>query len=153
MPVSIRELVIANVLSTLQSITIENGYINEVAPANVRRMIGGIAEIAEFPMLYIVVGQEQILQAVQDKVTVQIPFTIEAWTRADTSNLPTALESLISDVRRAMNTDYTRGGNAIDSYEDGCTEPILSEAENMRAVVGIHYHAMYRYSRLDPLSV
>lgn len=150
---SIRELILANIVTTLQGITIDNGFTFDVQRRNVRRMIGSVAEVAEFPTLYLVVGQEQILTPVHDKVTVRLPVTIEAWCRDSADTLPTTLEALVADVRKAMNADYTRGGNAIESYEDGCTEPILSEAENLRGVVGIHYHVQYRYSRLNPLAV
>lgn len=150
---SVRELILENIVTTLQGINGTGGYNFAVVSANVKRVVGGIGILQEYPTLYVVVGQETVMTEVLEKSTVRMPVTIECWIRSDRDTLAADVEKIIADVRKAMMVDYTRGNKAIQTDYLGATNPAITEGENVLGAVGVQYSILYRTSRTDPASL
>lgn len=147
---TIRERIIANVKATLEGIQEELGYFNTVVPDLVKRTMGGVGTISEFPTLLLNVGSEQGVTRVHDYTTATLNITIEAWIRADKVDMPTAIERMLGDLKAVMQKDYTRGGLAMQTDYIGCTEPAITDAETMLGVIGVQFALLYRTRRENP---
>lgn len=72
---------------------------------------------------------------------------------SDAANLqpyPTELQQLVAEVRRALNTDYTRGGNAINTIV-GSDVPQESADEGVKCR-SLSFTVHYRTNKDDPTS-
>jgi hypothetical protein len=152
---SIRESILANIQTTLRTIAVVGGYNFTVASANVRRVVGGIGTVQEYPTLFIVAGEQQIVPegtAILGKASWFFSVSIEGWLRADRDTIPTHIERLAADIHKAMLVDYTRGGYAIDTRPQAWTAPTVTDAEEQRAGIGLTFQVYYRHQWATPFT-
>lgn len=147
---SVREQILENIVTTLETIDRESGYFFTVAKAN--RHVGGVGSVQQSPTLFVNVGAEQVVTKVHDYNTMSMALTVEAWVRSDKSTLARDVERILADIRQVIQVDYTRGGLAIQTDYAGCTEPVITDAEVMWGTIGVQFNVLYRTLRTDPKS-
>jgi hypothetical protein len=110
-----------NIKSTLEAITVANGYKTTVAlvePYN--RSRDDVATGAR-PYLCFGIGAETPEQELSNYIKVTAPiYIIGLVTNGDWTQRSAALNNLIDDIITAMMADYTRGGYAISTLFTGC---------------------------------
>lgn len=113
-----RELILQNVKTTLEGITIENGFTNNFTAATVQRWNQAGNSTAMTPCIIINAGTEKITAGPHPYYTAELTVQLDVWYRQDESDTTPSddhLSSLLADVLKAMLTDETRGGYANDT--------------------------------------
>lgn len=107
-----RELILANLLTVLQGISVANGY--NLSPQTVARGARSIETTRSFPALYLPGGQSihDGFDFVNDKA--QLRAVIIGYVNNQTGAV-TELNQLVADVEYAVLLDTTRGGTAIST--------------------------------------
>lgn len=103
-----RELILTELNTTLSSIP---GVTAERAVREPE--LEGI-EVSSLPLLVVTDGGEELLSLKGGGYRSQLRVAIFGYI-ADHNNPSTTLNTLLADVRAALNEDITRGGNAVDS--------------------------------------
>lgn len=112
----IREKIEANILTTLQSMNVANGYSNDWGDVERWKQHGN--STVNVPYAHIVPGPETKSEYPVGYLTCEIALEICIGTRqSESSTDPSGkiLNSLIGDVITALNVDPTRGGNVEDT--------------------------------------
>lgn len=159
MPTPIRELIIQNIKTTLESITTSNGYNFDVK--EVKRLMNVPQKENAYPVIYIQEGLpeggEEVVTPGRGKVlgkTTRILTTkLSFWLRdSNRANRPTQANLLLADIHKAMTVDVQRGGNAINTSE---TANILWLEENSDHLAGgkVEFEIEYRHKEGDPYSL
>lgn len=121
----VRETILENIKTTLEGITVANGYVNTIASVQRWKQSGNLT--VDIPCIFISAGPEEKLQSLEqsNNAVQSCNFTvnIEVWTRHDEAvvegSTDTVLNSLLGDVEKALLVDHTRGGNAEDTKLTG----------------------------------
>lgn len=110
-----RELILENLRTTAQGITVANGFGTDVR--TVSRDLKPIEAMnrSEFPVIFIFGGPEAQVADTTDMDLADMEVRVEAWVLAD-KNLGTALNALIGDVFKAFRVDCSRGQQAGDTF-------------------------------------
>lgn len=151
---TIREKIMKNILASLEAIKSINGYVNTVA--SVQRFKQSGQAVLDVPSILIAEGDEDAEYGPHPTMSKRLEVYLAVITRqdeeSDSRSAAEVMNSLIGDVVRAMANDFTRGGNALDTIEQG-SGPI--EVEEGQPEIGIlmRYEIMYRHGRTDPTSV
>jgi hypothetical protein len=148
MPSSRRELILQHLETTLRTLTVANGYINTVG--TVERGTINPLNLQAYPCaLVLPMGDrpEAMASSVNRR---EYAVTLRLWVRPHT-NLSEALESLITDVQKALMLDPRRGGLAEDTREGELTYLYL-DSEALEAGADLEYTIHYRTSVGDPTS-
>lgn len=144
---TVRELILANIDTVLASISAGYPATYKTAPNTVRRWTGNVFEVPTYPCIIVVPqgethndGRCHLVEHTMDLLIVCGVYD-SAW--------KTSLQDLISDVRKALTTDWTRGGNALTTqilsdqiFEADPTNP-LAEAQ-------VSVRVLYRTLYTDP---
>ena len=123
-----RKAILDNLQTTFEAITTGNGYRTTIT--KVQPLARGYADVktGERPFIGYVAGQESIefqpFDLIRSTLNMSIIGHVSGASQADRS---TKLNNLIIDIPRALNTDTTRGTNAIKttvvSYETDEGDP------------------------------
>jgi len=144
---TVRELILANIDTVLAGISAGYPATYKTAPNTVRRWTGNVFEVPTYPCIIVVPqgethndGRCHLVEHTMDLLIVCGVYD-SAW--------KTSLQDLISDVRKALTTDWTRGGNALTTqilsdqiFEADPTNP-LAEAQ-------VSVRVLYRTLYTDP---
>lgn len=144
---TVRELILANIDTVLAGISVGYPATYKTAPNTVRRWTGNVFEVPTYPCIIVVPqgethndGRCHLVEHTMDLLIVCGVYD-SAW--------KTSLQDLISDVRKALTTDWTRGGNALTTqilsdqiFEADPTNP-LAEAQ-------VSVRVLYRTLYSDP---
>jgi hypothetical protein len=140
---TVRETILANIDTTLAAIA-TTPLTYKTVPNTVRRWTGNVFEVPSYPCIIVVPTGEThddsriaIVQHTMDLLIVCGVYD---------SNWKTTLQDLVTDVRVALTTDWTRGGKAITTqiisdqiFEAEPTNP-LAEAQ---VTVRVFYRTLY----------
>lgn len=119
MPDTIREKIFLNLVTTLSGIVVANGYENDIASVERWNMNGN--NKASVPAIIINSGPEKDSDSVAYNLThCLLTVFLELWVRQnETESTATAtdrlLNSLLGDIKKALQVDVTRGGVAVDT--------------------------------------
>lgn len=116
MSTSRRESILANIATTLATVTTGNGYNNTLASIQRWNKLGN--DLASLPAVIINAGIEYKEPRPNPLKQCTFMVHLEIWTRQDeegTSDSDTILNSLLLDVEKALMADCTRGGYAVDT--------------------------------------
>jgi hypothetical protein len=145
-----RELILKNIKTSLELITVANGYNNTLTADQVQRWNQYDNPKVHPPTLIINAGPERFKSGPNPYYTSQFPVTIEAWERQDErSTDPTdeLLGKILADILYAMLTDVTRGGYAIETNPVSAIPfEVVKGAGNCGIV--IEFEIVYKF---DPL--
>lgn len=151
MPLTIRENILANISTVLNTISIANGYANNIA--SVQRWKQGGNNLRQVPCIIINAGSEDKEQEPNPLVTCRFSVSIDIWMRHDEATVPgstdTILNSLLGDIEKALMVDHTRGGNAQDTNISG---NVSFETVDSQPYAGItvNVEILYRHKITDP---
>lgn len=150
MPValSIRELIFENVVTTLQAITVVNGYASDLAIVT----RGGVS-----PLETEATSTWASVLPVSDDPTYgagvnrwQLTFLVRTWIdTATAAAAAAALEALVADIQQAMQVDQRRGGYA-EATLDGLLQYRYLDATMTVAGADIGFTVHYKTTQASP---
>lgn len=150
MALTVRENILANIKTTLASITVANGYVNTITNVDRWKSIGN--DLETMPSIVIAAGSEGCREDSFNLVHCELTVMLSLWYRhpeTDATYSDTKLNSLLGDIKKALNVDVTRGGYAQDTQ---ITEIEPFDVEQGQPHVGllISVRVNYRHRNNDP---
>lgn len=153
MPDTVREKIFLDLVTTLSGISVANGYENNIASVERWNMNGN--NKASVPAIIINSGPEKDSDSVAYNLThCLLTVFLELWVRQnETESAATAtdrlLNSLLGDIKKALQTDVTRGGVAVDTE--------VTDIESFETIEGQQHAGLiitleieYRHQQQDP---
>ena len=149
---TVRERILQDIKTTLEGVTIANGYNFDFTPLTVQRWSMHGNRMVDMPMAVISPGDEDESSS---------PYPFEECVMAvyldlffvndenDAVATDTYLNRLQGDIKKAILLDPTRGGDAIDTDVMGTTPFETTEAQPYAGII-IELKIRYRYLRSDP---
>lgn len=147
---AVRENILENIRTTLTGITIANGYENTLASVQRWRQDGN--QTAEIPFAIVKSLPENKTVGPNPMVTCRLTVWVLVATRQDedaVGSTETVLNSLTTDVEKALMVDVTRGGQARDTNILGI-EPFDEVEGQPAAGVIIELEVNYQHLQTDP---
>lgn len=149
---SVREQIMKHIQATLEAITVENGYSNQLRSVQRFRQDG--QELANLPAAILIEGSDDVessgpLELTSRALVVSVVLIQQQDTEVDSKSASELMNSLIADVQTAMQVDHRRGGVALDTTEIGIGEMNVEEGQP-ELVQSIAYRIAYRHERRDP---
>ncbi len=153
---SIRELILKNIKTTLEGVTVANGYLTTLA--SVQRFLQPGQTVASVPVVLILEGDDNVDQdgpqsGANSLVTRTLNVALLILHRQDmdtaTDSASEAMNDIIADIQQAMQVDYQRGGYALDTNEVSVS---AIQAEEGQPELGctMVYGIPYRHLRTNP---
>ena len=147
---TIREQILENIKSTLETIRIANGYANDIASVQRWLQKGNIFRL--IPCVIINAGPEEIEQTPNPLVTCRFTVYLDVFIRqeeTDTISTDALLNSLLGDIEKALMVDYTRGGFAENTnIKSNMTFEAVEGQPNAGIVVELEI--IYQHLITDP---
>lgn len=150
---SIKERIMQNVVEALSTISIANGYENDIA--SIQRQGLDVLSLKDVPLLYVFDGEDLVMR---DKKTFphtyrRLELYVSVAARPD-SNVEsrsgsTVLNSLLSDVERCLMADRTRSGLAIGTDSPDWMEAAF-EDDMPHLAKALRFTIDYRHDHQDP---
>jgi len=148
-----RKRILQNIEQELEKILKADGFHNNVEKGAVVRTVGSYFTLKEYPALFIIAGAETAAENSPGLTLWELVVTIECHIRVgDPLTLADRTEDILSDVRKAMHVDTTRGGNAIDTSTISAEPPTIIDTEDLKASVRTDFLIRFRTDRDDPES-
>ena len=147
---TIRENILENIKSTLETIRVANGYANDIASAQRWLQKGNTFRL--IPCIIINAGPEEIEQTPNPLVTCKLTIYLDVFIRqeeTDTISTDALLNSLLGDIEKALMVDYTRGGFAENTnIKSNMTFEAVEGQPNAGIVVELEI--IYQHLITDP---
>ena len=155
---SVRELILKALVTTLEGVTVANGYAHTLRSVQRFRQAGHT--LAAVPMVVVMEGEDSVaaegpLAGAGSLTTRNLIVNLVLIHRQDDDTDPRPstelMNSLLADVQKAVlgGTRYTRGGHAIDTTELGIGELDADEGQP-ELVQTIAFRIQYRHRFDDP---
>lgn len=153
---SVREQIMKNVQATLEAVTVENGYTNTLR--SVQRFQQGGQQLSAVPVAVLIEGGDDVdlegplagaYSLTSRTLTVSVVIIHRQDLDTDGRSASELMNTIITDVQKAMQTDHTRGGVALDTNEAGIGEMDVEDGQP-ELVQTIGYRIQYRHRRTDP---
>lgn len=155
---SVRELILKDVVTTLQGVTGAAGYANTLHSVQRFRQAG--QTLADVPLCVIMEGEDSVafegpLSGAGSLTTRNLIVNLVLIVRQDDDTDPQpateVMNSLLADVQKAMlgGARFQRGGHAIDTTEIGIGELDVEEGQP-ELVQTIAFRIQYRHRFDDP---
>lgn len=145
---TVREQILADIVTTVQGITTGNGY--EITIPKVVRIPTNAFQSGEYPVASI----QELSQATDDGARIPniahvlMDVGILVW-HQDFDKISSKLSSIYGSVYKALHVDVTRGNLAIDTNVIG-DEVFVSEGDQALGGIQINAQIMYRHLIGDP---
>ena len=147
---TIRENMLENIKSTLETIRVANSYANDIA--SVQRWLQKGNTFRLIPCIIINAGPEEIEQTPNPLVTCKLTVYLDVFIRqeeTDTISTDALLNSLLGDIEKALMVDYTRGGFAENTnIKSNMTFEAVEGQPNAGIVVELEI--IYQHLITDP---
>ena len=147
---TIREQILENIKSTLETIRVANGYANDIA--SVQRWLQKGNTFRLIPCIIINAGPEEIEQTPNPLVTCKFTVYLDVFVRqeeTDTISTDALLNSLLGDIEKALMIDYTRAGLAENTnIKSNMTFEAVEGQPNAGIVVELEI--IYQHLITDP---
>ena len=151
MPNSVREQIMADVVTEIETVTTGNGYDNTIV--SVQRYMQSGMSIHDVPCCIVNFENERKEQGPSNRVTCELFLSIDIFAIHDeaqvTGSTAQLLNSLSADVEKALMADPQRGGLCRTSVIEGIRPFRLAEGNPISAVM-LQYHATYCHDLSDP---
>jgi hypothetical protein len=153
---SVHEQIMKQIQTTLEGITVGNGYGNTLV--SVQRFNQGGQSLAETPICMLIEGEDSVDQEgpfagayslTSRTMTVSIVAVQRQDLETDARSASEVMNGLVLDIQKAMQADFSRGGLAIDTREIGVGEMNVEEGQP-EIVQTVGFRVMYRHRRTDP---
>ena len=148
---TVRENILANIKTTLESVTTANGYDNTIA--SVQRWDKRGNPLRQVPCIVVSAGQEQKTPLPNPFFTCHLTVYLDVWVRQDAADVvvtDSVLSSLLGDIEKAVMADYTRGGFAKDTVLHSSV-PFESVEGQPHAGLIIEIEIVYQHKQGDPV--
>lgn len=153
---SVAERIMKHLQTTLEAVTVENGYGNTFQ--SVQRFQAEGQDPADGNTCLLIDGDDVVefdgplagsYSLVSRRKHIDLVLLARQDVDEDARSASELMNSLEADVRRAVNQDHTRGGDAIDTEETQASETdVQLGMPELRRVLG--YDIRYRHRRTDP---
>ena len=143
-----------NIQAALQQITVENGYANTLTA--VERVLQQ-GQSTQPPMAYVLEGDDDASDGplsgaaglISRSLQVGVVLVVQQDIDVDARSASEAMNSLVADVQKKMQEDYTRGGLAVNTDESSVSAVQVEEGMPVLSCT-VAYRISYRHSRIDP---
>jgi len=142
---SVREKIIKNIVTTLQAV-VPPAYTTTIRKVERIKTVG--LNIQEFPTILIIPADETKTQEPLDKYTTKFGIILECWIR-NQGDISVEVNTLLADVEKALMTDYTRGGVAVDTKLVS-NSAFYNEVNKPYGGIEIRIEIHYRHKYNDP---
>lgn len=151
---SIRELIMKNLVSTLEGVTEANGYSNTIQ--DVRRFDLVRKDFSALPAIEITAIAESESDSPTTLVSKELTVLIDVHVNhdKDTHNMSTDeyLNTFVADITKILRIDETRGGNAIDTRV--IHNSVFARVDGMPGIgITFEIEIPYRHRRDNPYSL
>lgn len=149
---TVRESILANLKTTLEAITKDHGYNNDIV--SVQRWLQRGNPLRQVPCIIITAGPESKNPAPNPLVTCHFTVYLDVYFRQEeTSTDPTdkVTNSLLGDIEKALMVDNTRGGYARDTNIQSNIPFETAEGEITAGIV-IELDIVYQHQLSNPES-
>ena len=149
---TVRERILANIKTTLEGITITNGYNFDFTAETIQRWSMHGNRLVDLPAVVISPGDEEEKSLPNNfeecvlSVYLDVFFVTE---ENDAVSTDTYLNRLQGDMKKAILEDHTRGGEAIDTDVLGTTPFETTEGQPYAGII-MELGIRYRHLRSDP---
>ena len=149
---TVRERILANIKTTLEGITIANGYNFDFTAETIQRWSMHGNKLVDLPAVIISPGNEEEKSLPNNfeecvlSVYLDVFFVTE---ENDAVSTDTYLNRLQGDMKKAILEDHTRGGEAIDTDVLGTTPFETTEGQPYAGII-MELGIRYRHLRSDP---
>lgn len=152
---SVRELILKNVKTTLEGVTVANGYTTTVA--SVQRFLQPGQTLTTVPLVLILEGEDEAsdgpLSGAAGLISRTLNVALLLMLRQDmetaTVSASEAMNAFIADVQKVLQVAPRRGEYAIDTKEVSVS-PIEAEEGEPDLSCTLVYQILYRHRRTDP---
>lgn len=147
---TVRESILQNLKTALETILIANGYHNDIASVQRWRQSGN--SLLNVPCIVINAGPEEKEPVPNPFTTCKFTVYLDVWMRQDAADLqPTdsLLNSLLGDIEKALMQDITRGGFAKDTNIKSNVLFETLEGQPQAGIV-IELEIIYQHKQDDP---
>ena len=156
MPDSVVERIMKNLQTTLQTITVQNGYANTLA--SVQRFKQDGQDPINGHAVLLMDGDDVLemdgplagaFSLVSRRLHVDLVVIARQETDIDNRSASELMHSLLADIRKAVHADHTRGGDAVNTTETAANElDVEIGMPELRRLLGLEIR--YRHRRTDP---
>lgn len=139
----IRENILANIVTTLQAVNGTGGYnykLNHVERARLTKFDG------IYPAAFVFEETDAPVEEYDSTIVRKLTVTVEAWIES-TSSISQGINKLLADIEKAMMTDRTRGGHAIDTNPPTAQFVVM---DGMPAGVLVSFDITYHHAAAQP---
>ena len=149
---TVRERIIANLKTALEQITVANGYQFDFTSATVQRWSMHGNSLVNLPTIVISPGNEDEKAGPHHfdecflTVYLDVFFVTDA---SDSVSTDTYLNRIQGDIKKAILSDPTLGGEAIDTDVAGTTPFETTDGQPYAGVI-VELGIRYRHLRTDP---
>jgi hypothetical protein len=149
---TVRERILQNIKSTIEGVTIANGYNFDFTSETVQRWSMHGNSMVNMPMVVISPGDEDETSSPHPFEECVLSVFLDVFFVNDEDDpIPTDtyLNRLQGDIKKAVLEDTTRGADAIDTDILGTTPFETTEAQPYAGII-IEIRVRYRHLRSDP---
>ena len=147
---SLRELIMQDLHTSLQAVTVENGYAHTLTA--VERLLQR-GQSSQPPMAYLLEGDDDITtegpnHLVTRTLSVGVVLVVRQDESEDARSASEVMNALIADCQKAIQQDPQRGGSAIDTNEQSISAVQIEEGMPELSCT-LAYRINYRHRRDD----
>lgn len=147
---TVRENILANIKTTLEAITVANGYNNTIL--SVQRWDKRGNALRQVPCIVVSAGQEEKQMSPNPYFTCRLSVYLDVWIRQDEADgqaTDTVLSGILGDIEKALMVNNTRGGYAIDTNIKS-NVPFETVEGQPHAGLTIELEILYQHTQSDP---
>ena len=152
---TVRERILQNIKTTIEGVTVANGYNFDFTPQTVQRWSMHGNRMVDMPMVVISPGDEDESSSPHPFEECLLSIYLDLFYVTDENDpvpTDTYLNRLQGDIKKAILSDYTRGGYAIDTNVRGTTVFETTEGQQYAGII-IELGINYQHKRTDPTLV
>jgi len=149
---TVRERILHNIKTSLEAVSIANGYNFDFTPQTVQRWSMHGNSMVNLPCIIISCGDEEEKSAPCPFEECTLSVYLDVFYVGDENDVistDTYLNRLQGDIKKAILQDHTRGGEAVDTNVLGTTPFETTEGQHYAGII-IEVEIKYQHLRLDP---
>ena len=148
---TIREKIMANIETAITAITIANGYNRTIESVQRWKQSGNT--FSNVPCVIIGAGAEVFEDRPGFLTSCKLPVMLDLWIvhdeNVDVISTDALLNIFLGDIKKALMTDYTRGGYAVTTRIQNAIPFETTEGQPYAGMI-ITTEIEYRHNTLDP---